>query len=143
MNNLSKTILDAKENLDPAIISSYCPFTREMGIKFLLEKNKFYTKLEFSGGLIGNPLIPALHGGVIASLLQNAAQFYVLWEKNIIYIPEIIDISINFLKKGEGIDTFARASIKNNGRRVVNTEVFAWNEDEKSPIASAQANFLI
>ena len=84
-----------------------------------------------------------MHGGVIAALLQNTAQFHVLWEGNMHKIPEIIDISINFLRLGKGEDTYARASIIKNGKRVLNVEVKAWNDDENSPIANASINFLV
>ena len=141
--NLIKVISEAREKLDPSIISSFLPFTKETGIVFLLKKNYFYAKLVFSEQHIGNPITKVLHGGVIAALLQNTAQFHVLWEGNMHKIPEIIDISINFLRLGKGEDTYARASIIKNGKRVLNVEVKAWNDDENSPIANASINFLV
>ena len=141
--NLIKVISEAREKFDPSIISSFLPFTKETGIVFLLKKNYFYGKLVFSKNHIGNPITKVLHGGIIAALLQNTAQFHVLWEQDMHNIPEIIDISINFLRLGKDEDVYARASIIKYGNRVLNVEVKAWNNDETSPIANASINFLI
>ena len=141
--NLIKVISEAREKFDPSIISSFLPFTKETGIVFLLKKNYFYGKLVFSKHHIGNPITKVLHGGIIAALLQNTAQFHVLWEHDMHKIPEIIDISINFLRLGKDEDVYARASIIKYGNRVLNVEVKAWNNDEASPIANASINFLV
>ncbi|MAR79517.1 MAG: thioesterase [Rhodospirillaceae bacterium] len=141
--NLKKVISQAKVKLDPSIISSFFPFTRKTGIVFFLHKEQFCGKLDFSQHHIGNPITNVLHGGIVAALLQNTAQFHIVWEKNIESIPEIIDISINFLRIGKGVDTYARASIIKYGKRVANVEVIAWNDDKFSPIANASINFLV
>ena len=143
MMNFKNMILEAKKEHDPSIMSSYFPFTQKTGIKFFIDKKGFCCKLKYSNLLIGNPISNTLHGGAIAALLQNSGQFHLIWNRDILEIPKIINISINYLRKGKNVDTFARAFIKNNGRRVVYIEVLAWNEDEAQPIANAQINFLL
>ena len=140
--SLKKIISKAKENFDPSIISSCIPYTKRTGIIFMLEQNNFYAKLRFSENLIGNPINNVLHGGAIVALLQNTAQYHILWQKNLDYIPSIIDISVNFLRKGRNVDTFAEAIIIKDGKRVVNVDAKAWHEDKLRPIASASMNFL-
>ncbi len=141
-SNLESILAKAKEKIDPSIISSHIPYMRKTGITFLLNKNQFYSKLECSEQIIGNPINNVLHGGVIVALLQNTAQYQVFWEKNIKYVPDIIDTSVNFLRKGKNIDTYAKAIIIKDGKRVINVDVKAWNDSELYPIASASMNFL-
>ncbi|PPR76026.1 MAG: hypothetical protein CFH01_01993 [Alphaproteobacteria bacterium MarineAlpha2_Bin1] len=141
-SSLKEIFAKAKKMLEPSVISSYIPYTKKTGITFFLNQNKFCVKLKYSNNLIGNPINNVLHGGVIVALLQNTAQFYVVWEKNLDYVPSIIDISVNFLRKGRDVDTFAEAIIIKDGKRVVNVDAKAWHEDKLRPIASASMNFL-
>ena len=101
------------------------------------------TRMRYSPPLIGNMMLPALHGGTIGALLESAAIFQVLWESETIAIPKIITITVDYLRSGRPVDTLARATLTKQGRRVVNVAVEAWQDDRARPIASANAHFLI
>lgn len=99
--------------------------------------------LPFEWHLIGNPVLPALHGGVIGSLLETAAIAQVIFEMRTPQVPRPVDITIDYLRSGRAVDSFARARIAKQGRRVINVHAEMWQEDETKPIAALRGHMLI
>jgi acyl-coenzyme A thioesterase PaaI-like protein len=54
-----------------------------------------------------------------------------------------VTITVDFLRSGRPVDTFATGVFTRQGRRVVNMSVEAWQEDRSRPIARANAIFLV
>jgi acyl-coenzyme A thioesterase PaaI-like protein len=93
--------------------------------------------------LIGNPALPALHGGTIAALLESSAIFELLADSELANLPKIINITVTYLRSGRPLDTYAKSVITKHGRRVAAVHVEAWQEDRSAPIATALAHFLL
>ena len=49
---------------------------------------------------IGNPMLPAIHGGVIAGSMETAGALHLLMTMESIALPKIIDFSIDYLRAG-------------------------------------------
>jgi acyl-coenzyme A thioesterase PaaI-like protein len=96
-----------------------------------------------SQSLIGNPILPAIHGGTVGALLESAAIFKLVWEIRSIAVPKTINITVDYLRSARVVDTHARAIITKHGRRVANVQVRAWQADEAKPVAAAHAHFLL
>ena len=88
---------------------------------------------------VGNPLLPAIHGGVIAGFMELSAALYLLIYSDSASIPKIIDFSIDYLRAGLLRDTYASVNWR-QGRRVTNVAITAWQGDRQSPIATARAH---
>lgn len=97
----------------------------------------------FAAHLVGNPMLPALHGGVIGSLLESAAIAQVMYDLGPAAKPRPVDITIDYLRSGRAVASYARARIAKQGRRVVNVHAEMWQEDEAKPIAALRGHFLI
>jgi acyl-coenzyme A thioesterase PaaI-like protein len=54
-----------------------------------------------------------------------------------------IDLTINYLRSGRALDSYAKVSILKQGRRVVAFEAQAWQDDPAKPIASAFGHFML
>ena len=119
------------------------PFARYLGIRAHMEAGILVTTLAFRERNIGNPALPALHGGVIGSLLETAAILQLLWEHETDKIPKTINLTVDYLRPGAPRDTFARGVISKQGRRVANVSVESWQEHPEMPIASANCHFLL
>jgi acyl-coenzyme A thioesterase PaaI-like protein len=141
--SLLDLIAEAKKTGDISRLAETMPYARFMGLAPENSTGELLTRMRFSELLIGNPVLPALHGGTIGALLETAAIFQVLWESDTSTIPKIITITVDYLRSGRPVDTLARAVLTKQGRRVINVAVEAWQEDRSRPIASAQAHFLI
>ncbi len=99
--------------------------------------------MPFAPHLVGNPLLPALHGGVIGSLLETAAIAQVMLDLGPAARPKPVDITIDYLRSGRAETSYAKARIAKQGRRVVNVHAEMWQEDEVKPIAALRGHFLI
>lgn len=119
------------------------PYARLLGLSVEMVRGDPITKLGGADGLIGNPVLPALHGGTVGALLESAAVFKLLLDGTTIAVPKTITITIDYLRSARVVDTYARASITKHGRRVANVQVRAWQTDESKPIATANALFLL
>ncbi|MBM3504046.1 MAG: PaaI family thioesterase [Alphaproteobacteria bacterium] len=100
-------------------------------------------RLRYADALIGNPLIPALHGGVIGGLLESAAIILLLWESEPGVVPVTVNMSFDFLRTGRPVDVLATGRVYKQGRRVANVRVEAWQDDRERPIAAAHGHFLL
>ena len=57
--------------------------------------------------------------------------------------PKPIGLTINYLRSGRALDSYASVSIVKQGRRVVAFEAQAWQDDRAKPIASAFGHFML
>ncbi|MGC8535107.1 MAG: PaaI family thioesterase [Rhizomicrobium sp.] len=119
------------------------PYCRWMGIKVLQDGEGVVLELPFDQKLIGNPMLPALHGGVIGALLETAALAQVVHELDCVELPKPVDMAIDYLRSGRALTSYARARIVKRGRRTVNVHAQMWQEDEARPIAALRGHVLL
>lgn len=93
--------------------------------------------------LIGNARLPALHGGVVAAFMENAALLHVLWAQAETRLPKSIDFSIDYLRSARTLECWAQCEVTRQGRRVAQAQVRCWQDDPQRPIALARAHFLL
>lgn len=141
--NFLDVIAKAKAEEDYGILIDAIPYARFLGLSAEIEDGALISRLGFRDTLIGNPLLPALHGGVIGALLEHAAIVHLMWEMETPHLPKTINLSVDYLRSGKPLDTFARGTITKHGRRVANVRVEAWQDDPAKPIAGAHAHFLL
>lgn len=119
------------------------PYARFLGLSIDTSSGELLAHLRFHEKLIGNVLIPALHGGTMGALLESAAIFQLLWDLEEPVVPKTINITIDYLRSGRPRDTWAAATVTKQGRRVASVRAEAWQDDRKRPIASAHGHFLL
>jgi acyl-coenzyme A thioesterase PaaI-like protein len=143
MTTFSDLLTKAKETGRLGSLVESIPYLRFLDIGIDLVEGKVVGKMTYSKHLIGNAAIPALHGGTIGALLESTAVVQTAWEAETKRLPKIVTITIDFLRSGRPVDTFASGVITKHGRRVVTVGVEAWQEDRSRPIARANAHFLV
>ena len=140
------------------------PFCKTLGIKLDCLGNEITAHLPFKKDFIGNPAIPALHGGIIGSFLEITAIIQLSWaiflkskddqinrknsslvvQDNILQgIPKTIDITIDYLNSGRPVECFARAKINKIGHRYASVSVKSWQDEPSKPFAIASGHFLV
>ncbi|PKQ07843.1 MAG: thioesterase [Alphaproteobacteria bacterium HGW-Alphaproteobacteria-11] len=119
------------------------PYARFLGIRIDQRGNEITTVLQFSQKLIGNPVLPALHGGVIGAFLETTAIAQLAFEFSGGELPKPIGLTIDYLRSGRPVDTYGRAEITKQGRRVATVRAEAWQDDRTRPIAAAHGHFLL
>jgi uncharacterized protein (TIGR00369 family) len=116
------------------------PYARFLGVRLEADEAGPIAVLPFAPRLIGNPVLPALHGGAVASFLELAALARLDAEGR---AARTIDITVDYLRPARPITTFAQARILKLGRRAANLSVEAWQDDRTSPVAALRGHFLI
>lgn len=119
------------------------PYARFLGLLTGRDGDLLTVTMPFADKLIGNPVLPALHGGSTAAMLEltAVAQVAVLYPR--LELPRPINVTVTYLRSGRPQDVYARARISKAGRRVAHVQAEAWQDDEDQPIASLSAHFLV
>lgn len=138
MDSRSVPTLEAPEDPNGAFASS--PFARWLGIRI---NDDGTLTMPFSPKIIGNPILPAIHGGMTGAFLETTAIVGVTRELGIAALPKPIGLTVNYLRSGRALDSFANVSIVKQGRRIVAFEARAWQDDANRPIASAFGHFML
>ncbi len=131
----------AKPDLEALVAT--IPYARYLGIRVDRKGTEITTVLPFAPHLIGNPVLPALHGGVVGGFLETTAIMQVIFEAGGVELPRPVDINIDYLRSGRPVDTFARAVITKQGRRVINVHAQAWQEEHDRPIATLRGHLMM
>lgn len=119
------------------------PYAKFLGITVDDRYGELIATLAYNPRNIGNPILPAIHGGVIGALLETTAIFHLLWQRESIQVPKIITITVDYLRSAGPVDTHAKGFITKLGSRVANVRIEAWQTSPDKPVAMANANFLV
>ncbi|MCB5409003.1 PaaI family thioesterase [Pseudogemmobacter faecipullorum] len=143
------------EILSPAALlqemAASVPYLAFLGIRFETAGDELTGVLPYRPELIGNPMLPALHGGVTAAFLEVTAITGLLWSglrqgripaRSPLILPKTIDLTIDYLRPGQPRDAFARARINRSGRRYASVHVETWQDDPARLFAQATGHFL-
>jgi len=137
------------------------PYIQFMGISFERHGDELTGLLAYDEKLIGNPMLPALHGGATAAFLEVTAIIELSWSylwqdiesgkidpetvnhKNLPRLPKTIDFTVDYLRSGLPRDAYARARVNRSGRRYASVHVEAWQDNRSRLFAQATGHFLM
>ncbi|MFY0731353.1 PaaI family thioesterase [Pseudomonas sp. NFX15] len=142
-DTLQDQLRKAHEQGDYAALLQLIPYAALIGVECSRVGDELLFKLPANKDNIGNPLLPAIHGGVIAGFMELAAALHLLVATGSPGVPKIIDFSLDYLRAGQFRDTWARCQVCRQGRRVANVAITAWQSTEAEPIATARAHFKL
>lgn len=140
---LEERLAEAKRTGNYEALMDAIPYSRFLGLHARVDGDELITTMRYADHLIGNPALPALHGGTLGALLESAAIFELLWRQETIVLPKTITVTVDYLRSGQPVDTHARGTVTRHGRRVANVRVEAWQKDRATPVATAHAIFLV
>lgn len=119
------------------------PYARFLGVDVERVNGALECVLPFRNEIIGNPMLPAVHGGVIGAFLELTAILRLIDESGTDRVPKPINFAIDYLRSAGPTTTRARADIFKLGRRVAVVHVVAWQDDPARPVASGNGKFLL
>lgn len=119
------------------------PYARFLGIRSAAPESSALLQLPFREGLVGNPALPAIHGGVTAAFMENAALLCLLLRLDVLRMPKSVDFAIDYLRSGRPLTLYADAEISRVGSRVAHVSVRCWQDQIQQPIALARGHFLL
>ena len=137
------------------------PFCQFLGVGFDRPGGELTGVLHFEDKLIGNPFLPAIHGGVTAAFLEMTSIITLSWamlwpeiesggldpdmvaQGKLPRLPKTIDFTVDYLRSGLPRDAYARATVSRSGRRYASVRVEAWQDHRDKLFAQATGHFLM
>lgn len=128
---------------DMAAVVAAVPYASFLGVEIQQQGDEVITLLPFDERLIGNPILPAIHGGVIGAFLEITSVLQLLYETACERFPKTVDVNFDYLRSGRAVTTYGRAIVNRRGRRVANVRSELWQESRDRPIALSQGHYLL
>ena len=128
---------------EPVLPGRPIPYVEYLGIRVAPNGQQPLFRLPYQDKLIGNPYLPALHGGVVAGFAETAALLHLIGTLRGEKQPKGIDFSIDYLRAGRPEETFASCELVRVGSRVALVQVRCWQKSPDYPITVARGHFLL
>jgi uncharacterized protein (TIGR00369 family) len=146
LSDILALIERAHEAHEPQSLVALVPYARFLGVAVTEDEQGPLFKLPYRDSHIGNPYLPALHGGLMGAFMESAAILALLWRQDALRLPKVVDFAIDYLRPGRPLDLYARCDIRRQGKRVANVGITAWQWPEPNDdrtIATARSHFLV
>ncbi|HEU0196655.1 MAG TPA: PaaI family thioesterase [Nevskiaceae bacterium] len=148
---MSAGLLEARrqwrEQHDATGLISHIPYAAWLGVRITPQAGSMVCLLPFCPDLVGNPTLPALHGGVIAGFMENAATLHLLLTTETTRVPKSVDFSIDYLRSARAADLYAVCTVQRQGHRVAQVQVHAEqagnDPSNRRTVAVARVHFLL
>lgn len=150
-------VIKQRRDATLATLVAGVPYIQFLGIHIDRRGDELTAILPYDDKLIGNPMLPALHGGVTAAFLEVTAivalSWSMIWEDMEagkytddaprIQLPKTIDFTVDYLRSGLPRDAYARARVNRSGRRYASVHVETWQDNRSRLFAAATGHFLM
>ncbi len=117
------------------------PFAQWLGVQVTKDGSEVLVRVPFNEMLVGNSRIRAIHGGIMASILEITAAATLAAHDPAAARLRPISMQTNYLKSTKDTDIWARGIIRKIGRRIDTIEAIAWQLDPEKPVAIAVCDF--
>ena len=154
-------VIKTRRDAALAALGGGVPYIQFLGIQFDRRGDELTAVLPYDEKLIGNPTLPALHGGVTAAFLEVTALIELSWASlwddlesgridpvavaagRLPPLPKTIDFTVDYLRAGLPRDCYARAKVNRSGRRYASVQVEAWQDNRARPFALGSVHCLM
>ena len=144
MSKFEEILQKSNETGDYRPMVDAIPYAKLIGIEFQRFGNDVIFKLPDNPDNIGNPILPAVHGGVVGGFMELSAAIHLVMMLDTPTMPKIVDFSLDYLRAVRGgKDTFVECEVIRQGSRVANVIINAWQTKREEAVATARAHFLL
>jgi acyl-coenzyme A thioesterase PaaI-like protein len=140
----------AREQDDAQLLIDALPYARFLGMHAIRDKGELLFHLPPVECNIGNPTLPALHGGAVGGFMEMAAVTFLLMSidhdklpDGEPRVPKLVDFSVDYIRACRFVDTFAACEVVRQGRKLANVAVKVWQQDREIPTTTARSHYLL
>ncbi len=132
-------------DLVTVLFEQLIPFNRFLGMKARkVEEGLVELEVPFKEEFIGNPALPALHGGVVSALLDTAGGAAVWSKVKLTGSVSTVDLRVDYLRPGRPETLVGRGHVVRLGNRVGVAELRAFHPGaEDRPIAAGMGVYNV
>ncbi|MDR3670623.1 MAG: hotdog domain-containing protein [Holophaga sp.] len=130
----------------PALPAGRSPYVDFLGVvKFPQAHAGPIFRLPYHEDLIGNPKLPAIHGGVLAGFSETVMMLHLVASNPDMAkgVPKAVDFSIDYLRPARPVDTYAQGITIRLGHRVSLVQANLWQDDPQRPVATTRGHWLM
>ena len=131
------------DHSEPVLPARPIPYADYLGIRVSQTATGPLFRVPYDEKLIGNPRLPALHGGVVAGFAETAALLHVIQSLQGSKFPKSIDFSMDYLRSGKPQETFASCEVVRVGARVALVQIRCWQSSPDYPITVSRVHLLL
>ena len=141
--------LNEVNTVDPVrlrtLFEQFIPFNKYLGMEFVeISEGHVRVELPFKPEFIGNPEIPALHGGVISTTLDTAGGVAVWSQARPMDRVSTVDLRVDYLRPGRAERLIVVADVVRLGGRVGVAELRAFHPGvEDRPVAAGMGVYSV
>jgi len=128
---------------DFAPLIAQVPYAAFLGLQLALHEDRPRAAMPFRDNLVGNRVLPAVHGGVTAAFMECAAMLHLLYQLDSARLPKSVDFAIDYLLPARAQTLYAECEVGRAGSRVAQIGIRCWQTTSERPIAIARAHFLL
>lgn len=118
------------------------PYARYLGLEIQHNQNELEIHLPYREALVGNSMLPALHGGVIGGLIEITARVAAQSHDRDGRRPRIQNCDVDYLRSARAQSTYACAQIVRHGRRSALVQVSCRQQDSNAWVACGRVQML-
>ncbi|MHB0777369.1 PaaI family thioesterase [Halomonas sp. WWR20] len=136
-------LLEMRQARNLEAVLADMPYARRIGVSAVHDARGWCFTLAPNDHNVGNVLLQAVHGGVVAAFMETAATLDAMLAVKTARLPRIIDFSIDYLRPARQVPTHARCELLREGSRMANVRVRAWQGEEETLVATARMHFVL
>jgi uncharacterized protein (TIGR00369 family) len=108
-----------------------------------LEQGFAKISIPFVEHLIGDPMRPALHGGVVSTLLDTTGGIAAFTAVRPGDLLSTVDLRVDYLRPAALRDVVAEGRVIRLGNRVAVCDVMAYQDDPEKPVATGKGVYNV
>lgn len=140
----------ARKTGNAQLIIDALPYARFLGMRAVQESGELLFHLPPLESNIGNPTLPALHGGAVGGFMEMAAVTSLLMSIDHSKLPDgeprvpkLVDFSVDYIRACRFVDSYAACEVVRQGRKLANVAVKVWQQDREIPTTTARSHYLL
>ena len=119
-------------------------FNRHVGMTIdTLGEGWARVKVTYSPALIGDPWRPAIHGGVISTVIDTVGGLAAFTVVNPGDKLSTVDLRVVYLRPGRLADLYGEARVLRIGNRVAVCDMFVWQDEPDKHIATGKGVYNV